>query len=264
MTALEKMEEYMRVLHKSINGLCFCMMVFILCGGQTAAPAHAKAWWAWPGQEFTVDKGIYGYANCSVGFPGWDAHGNIYFITAAHCFRDSRTNRRIVYNDGSPLRVYDPNDLSTPIGFERLYPLPGQKYYDVSVVQMYRGRRLSGYGFPNIPTRPHESVLGQQACIAGFRSHHVRCGRVSTVDEPTQVKSFEGWGMERLHEARYCSWQGDSGGAVFDKDGALGISSSSTTKGDNACRVGSEASDYVPITDVMAIIRAHIPSFRIF
>lgn len=226
-------------------------------GALTANAGAANATsadWAWPGQEFLVDIGDNGTKSCSVGYPGTDNAGNRYFITAGHCFRTD-SGRHYIHRDGTALDVYSPRDESTSIGWERLHTIPsGTHYLDISVVQMRPGKKVGGYGWTSIPARESASRVGDTACAVGQNHKRSTCGKVTAVGVATSIRGYDRDSI--TNRATYCSYPGDSGGAVYNSSGVLGIVSSGPS---NACNDA-----YVPISLALISIRQSIPSFRLY
>lgn len=220
-----------------------------------AGTANATAAdWAWPGQKFVVDIGDSGTKSCSVGYPGTDSAGNRYFITAGHCFRTS-SGSHYERRDGTTLDVYDPDNLRVSVGWERVYTIPSGGYFvDISVVQMRPGRKLTGYGWTQIPAVASTSRVGDTACAVGQNHERSTCGKVTAVGAEIQVKGYS-W-TKVVNQATYCSYPGDSGGAVYNSSGVLGIVSAGPP---DTCN-----DSYVPISIALKAIRNSIPSFRLY
>ncbi|TWS17777.1 trypsin-like serine protease [Tsukamurella tyrosinosolvens] len=210
--------------------------------------------WAWPGQKFVVAIGGNSTKSCSVGYPGTDNAGNRYFITAGHCFRTS-SGSHYERRDGTTLDVYDPANPGVSIGWERVYTIPSGGYYvDISVVQMRSGKKLTGYGWKQIPAVASTSRVGDTACAVGQNHERSTCGKVTEVGAEIQVKGYD-W-KKVVNTATYCTYPGDSGGAVYNDSGVLGIVSSAPT---DTCH-----DSYVPISIALKAIRNSIPSFRLY
>ncbi|KXP04860.1 hypothetical protein AXK59_15975 [Tsukamurella tyrosinosolvens] len=235
--------------------LAITLMAVIGTTTMTAGAASAtSADWAWPGQRFLVDIGNNTTKSCSVGYPGTDSAGNRYFITAGHCFRTSSGNHYV--NRGrSGLDVFGPNDTSTSIGWEKLYAnLNDEGYYlDISLVQMRPGKRLRGYGWPDIPARESVSRVGDSACAVGQRHNESTCGEVTAVGTEIRMSGYP-W-KSIVNRATYCSFPGDSGGLVYNNSGILGIVSAGPR---DTCN-----DSYVPIAAALRSIRTSIPTFRL-
>ncbi len=220
-----------------------------------AGTANATAAdWAWPGQEFVV-YADGGYMSCSVGYPGTDSAGNRFFITAGHCFRTD-SGSHYVHRDGTALDIYDPARRSTSIGWERMYmPANDDGYYlDISLVQMRPGRKLTGDGWRSIPAVESMSRVGDTACAVGKNHNRSTCGKVTAIGEEMTISGYS-W-TSIVNRATYCSYPGDSGGAVYNSSGVLGIVSAGPK---NVC---DDA--YVPISLALKAIRKSIPSFRLY
>lgn len=243
--------------------LSYCLVVALSCGGLSdwySGRAVADVWWAKPGQKFFIQ----GLGSCSVGFPAWDNAGNHYFISAAHCFRD-HAGRQLT-DHGYGLKVLDPYKGNMEVGYEHVYPSGGPHgYIDISVVQMFPGRGLSGPGWNGINTTPVTAKVGDTACIAGWRSFKRRCGAVEEVNVPANP---DGLNLTSIVDyATYCFWHGDSGGAVYNDSGALGIgiTLSLAFNNDESCSQGH--SGFIAINYILDTIRGNrhyaIPSLTI-
>lgn len=192
-----------------------CVILFIAGMGYVPqVMAAPEPDWALPGQAFIVDNNTATYRgiDCSVGFAAWDASGNRYFITNDACFYDEHFNRAL--KDGQPLEVFDANDhgQTYPIGREVIYTPTSDagRAVPVSLVKLYPGRRLEGGGgWHNIPHKPVNARVGEQACLVAERSDQPRCGTITVVnqnfddpDDPTN--STEGNNLV----VGYCTWGG--------------------------------------------------------
>lgn len=234
--------------------LVITLMSVIGMTTMTAGAASAtSADWAWPGQKFLI-YADGGFMSCSVGYPGTDGAGNRYFITAGHCFRTD-SGRHYIHRNGTGLDIYDPRNKSTAIGSERMYMPSSDGYYlDISLVQMRPGKKLTGDGWPKIPAVESVSRVGDVACAVGQNHERSTCGRVTRVGDEIQITGYS-W-TSVVNKATYCSYPGDSGGAVYNSSGVLGIVSAGP---EDVCHDA-----YVPISLALKAIRKSIPSFRLY
>ncbi|SKS13994.1 Trypsin [Mycobacteroides abscessus subsp. bolletii] len=228
------------------------------------AGAHADtdADWAWPGMQFDVYKGGLWYV-CSVGYPAWDDAGTRYFITAGHCFRDD-DGRHYVHPDGTDLNVYSPSDHVHAVGFERIYPKPRNGWYtDVSLVQMYPGKKLYGEGWQHIPNAPSTADVGDAACLVARYNHaKPNCGKVTATGVELTINGYDS--TTAATSASYCAHSGDSGGAVYNRTGALGIEITGDPDHNEPGTAGACRSSFVPIGHVLRFLRRFEPSLVIY
>lgn len=224
-----------------------------------ASPANAmtNSDWAWPGMRYDIFKDN-AWSSCSVGFPAWDDAGNRYFISAGHCFR-STSGTQYVQPDGAGVLVYRPSDHSTAIGFEHTYTNPGGGLYDdVSLVQMFPGKRLDGNGWQQIPDIPVVAAVGDQACLVGYRHDNANCGAVTATGVRQGLIGYP-WVVD-VNTASFCAHPGDSGGAVYNSTGALGIEISYVAADNDPGMPGPCSSSFIPIGQVLDILRPNTPS----
>jgi hypothetical protein len=221
------------------------------------ASAATDADWAWPGMKYDVFKDDSWYS-CSVGFPAWNAAGTRFFISAGHCFR-SPSGTHYLQPGGAGIDVFAPSDHLTPVGFERTYTIPsGNRYDDVSLVEMYPGKRLDGNGWQHIPDNPMPGAVGDQACLVGYRHGTANCGSVTATGVQQSLDGYP-W-MVNVSTASFCALSGDSGGAVYNETGALGIEISHDTA---QSATGPCSSSFIPITLVLEILHQENPSLTI-
>lgn len=248
-------------IYKNYNTIIYATLIILVSLFFTPTPtAHADVWWAKPGQGFRV---LFNgkYSTCSVGWPAWDNQGNHYIITAAHCFREDNGQHRVDSDGINGLNIYntDDTDFEYPIGWEAIWPLLSSPHFiDASLVKFWPGRSLTGPGWDNVPNTPHEAVVGETACNIGARHSKSSCGTVTAVRIP--YKQYEASSSyQRVDKANYCAWAGDSGGAVYNSNGALGIENAGGTY--DTCYHGHE--EFTPILDILRMFRETIPSLTI-
>ena len=224
------------------------------------ANAATNADWAWPGMQYDIYKNNSWYT-CSVGFPAWNGAGTRYFISAGHCFR-SESGTHYQQPGGAGVQIYSPSDQHTAVGFELTYTIPnGGRYDDVSLVEMYPGKKLYGNGWQHIPDKPVAAAVGAQACLVGYRHKTANCGAVTATGVRETVNGYP-W-TEDVSTASYCSHPGDSGGAVYNSSGALGIELTADEAHNEPGTSGACNSSFIPIGLVLQILREHNPSLTI-
>jgi hypothetical protein len=227
-----------------------------------AAPrsnAATDADWAWPGMQYDIYKDNSWYS-CSVGFPAWNGAGTRYFISAGHCFR-STSGTHYVQPGDTGVYIYSPLDHYTAIGFERTYTIPtGGMYNDVSLVEMYLGKKLEGNGWQHIPDNPVAAAVGDGACLAGSKHGMSTCGAVTATGVRQNLDGYP-W-MVDVTIASFCAVGGDSGGAVYNDGGALGIEISRDAA-HNDTGTGTCSSSFIPIERVLLVLRQQNPSLTI-
>jgi Protein of unknown function (DUF2510)/Trypsin len=217
--------------------------------------------WAWPGLPYDVFAGGSTYTTCSVGLPAWDSAGTRYFISAGHCFRDKSGNH-FEQPGGAGLYVYTRSDHQTPVGYERTYTIPTNGMYnDVSLVEMYPGKKLAGNGWQHIPDTPIASAVGDQACLVGLNHDKANCGTVTGIAVRQTLTGYP-W-TDVLNDASFCGYHGDSGGAVYNNSGALGIFISFDEKQNDPNTPGACRSTFLPIGRILAILRQDTPTLTI-
>ncbi|UQX13444.1 S1 family peptidase [Candidatus Mycobacterium methanotrophicum] len=199
----------------------------------------------------------HSWSSCSVGFPAWNNAGTRYFISAGHCFR-TESGSHYVHPDGTGIYIYTPTDHTHPIGFERSFTIPSNGWYDdVSLVEMYPGKTLHGEGWQHIPDNPTTAAVGDKACLIGFRHNKTNCGTVTQTDASLTETGYP-WNSMATR-ASYCSHPGDSGGAIYNDHGALGIEITGSKHNEpgtpGACR-----SAFIPIDRALKVLRKSIPS----
>jgi hypothetical protein len=228
--------------------------------GAPRAHAATDADWAWPGMRYDVFKDDSWYS-CSVGFPAWNAAGARYFISAGHCFR-SASGTHYVQPGGAGVDVYAPSDHHTAVGFERTYTIPsGGRYDDVSLVEMYPGKKLDGNGWQHIPDNPVAAAVGDPACLVGYRHVDSNCGAVTATGVRQHLTGYP-W-MVEVTTASFCALGGDSGGAVYNAGGALGIEMSRDAAHNDAGTPGTCSSSFIPIGRVLQLLGGEETSLTI-
>jgi hypothetical protein len=248
----------------TIAAMAVVAMASVLAPAVIAAPqarAATNADWAWPGMQYDVYKNNAWYS-CSVGFPAWNRAGTRYFISAGHCFR-GESGTHYQQRGGAGLDVYSPSDHRTPVGFERTYTIPsGGTYDDVSLIEMYPGRKLSGNGWQHISDNPVTAAVGNAACLVGYRHSTSNCGAVTATGVRQTMTGFP-WTEEGIATASYCAHPGDSGGAVYNNSGALGIQITSDLAHNEPGTPGTCNSSFIPIARVLEILHKSNPSLTI-
>lgn len=242
------------------TGLPGLLLVVLPLLGAPCANAKTDADWAWPGMQYDIYGGN-SWHSCSVGYPAWDAAGTRYFITAGHCFR-SDSGSHYIHPDGTALDIYSPSDHSTPVGFERTYPKGSDGWYtDISLVQMYPGRKLDGDGWEHITDDPTAADVGDAACLVGYRHDKVNCGEVTATGVEITLTGYD-WST-LVTQTSYCAHHGDSGGAVYNSNGALGIEITVDEDHNEPGTSGACRSSFIPIGRVLNFLRQFHPSLTI-
>ncbi|MGB5149401.1 MAG: S1 family peptidase [Mycobacterium sp.] len=228
--------------------------------GAPVAHAETGADWAWAGMRYDIYGGNSWHA-CSVGYPAWDAAGNRYFITAGHCFR-TESGSHYVHPDGTALDIYSPSDHSAPVGFEQRDPKASDGWYtDISLVQMYPGKKLYGDGWEHIKNDTTTADVGDAACLVGFRHDNVNCGEVTATGVSLTLDGY-GWST-LVTKTSYCAHHGDSGGAVYNGSGALGIEITGDLNHNEPGTPGACSSSFITIGRVLRFLRQFHPSLSI-
>lgn len=198
---------------------------------------------------------------CSVGFPAWDDAGNRYFISAGHCFR-SESGTHYERPGGAGVEIYTPSDHHDAIGFEHVFTIPNNGIYnDASLVEMYPGRKLDGDGWQHIPDNPITAAVGDRACLVGLNHHTANCGTVTPTGLHEKATGYT-W-TEELNSASFCAYPGDSGGAVYNDSGALGIETTADATKNAPDTPGPCWSTFMPIGPILEVLRQQTPSLTI-
>lgn len=134
-------------------------------------------------------------------------------------------------------------------------------YDDVSLVEMYPGKKLYGNGWQHIPDNPVAAAVGDQACLVGARHDTANCGTVTATEVSQSVTGYP-W-MEVVSTASFCAHPGDSGGAVYNKSGALGIEITADAGHNDPGTPGACISSFISIERVLEILRKTNPSLTI-
>ena len=225
------------------------------------ANAATNADWAWPGMQYDIYKAGAWIDGCSVGFPAWNSAGDRSFITAGHCFR-SASGTQYLQPNGAGVEIYDPSNHSTPIGYESIYTNPANgRYDDIALVTMFPGAKLSGNGWQHIPDNPVNVAVGDSVCLDGDRHTNSNCGTVTGVGVSSTLTGYP-W-TATVDTANFCAQHGDSGGAVYNNNGAVGILIAVGDQNALPGPVGSCYSTFVPIGVALQILRTQQPSLTI-
>lgn len=221
------------------------------------ANAATNADWAWPGMQYDVYK-VDSWYTCSVGFPAWNDQGTRYFISAGHCFRNE-SGTHYQRPGGAGVEIFSPSNQHDAVGFEHTYTIPtGNQYEDVSLVEMYPGKKLHGNGWQHIPDNPVSAAVGERACLAGYRHDKTNCGAVTATGVRQTMDGYP-W-TENVATATFCAHPGDSGGAVYNSRGALGIEISADLARNEPGKPGPCRSSFIPIGPVLQVLREQNPS----
>ncbi|WP_435861206.1 S1 family peptidase [Streptomyces morookaense] len=192
--------------------------------------------------------GIYGAKyRCSLGFnvskgdtaPKW---GEAYFLTAGHCGAVEQT-----WSDGKG---------GPQIGATESYSFPGHDYAlvrytaDVPHPSQVNLHGLLGAGGAQDIRQAADATMGEAVQRSGSTTG-VHAGKVTGLD--ATVNYQEGT-VTGLIETDVCAEGGDSGGALFDGDKALGL----TSGGSGNCTTGG-TTYYQPVKPALAAYGVRIP-----
>lgn len=206
-----------------------------------AAPvtAHAvpKPITIMPGDTIISDY-VVATGTCTAAAPARDAQGNRYLLTAGHC-----VNGKLGQLIGQP--IYFKNKLIGHVWNSQF------QIADYAVIKL----------LPNVIVGkndvPHVAYLGQvepgsQVCFHGTKSG-VRCGKVTQINQLAFMRGAIVPGFVQGSSAVLRSISGDSGAAVYNPKGVIGILSGG----------GDGLTMYVPISAIYERAGAAIPGFRI-
>jgi hypothetical protein len=159
------------------------------------------------------------------------------------------------------VEVYAPSDHYTAVGFGRTYTIPsGGVYNDVSLVEMNPWKKLDGNGWQHIPDNPVAAAVGDGACLGGAKHGISTCGAVTATGVRQNLDGYPR--IVEVTTASFCVVGGDSGGAVYNDGGALGIEiSRDATHNDTG--TGTCSSSFIPIGRVLDVLRKQNPSLTI-
>ncbi|MFI1970746.1 serine protease [Streptomyces cinnamoneus] len=174
---------------------------------------------------------------CSLGF-NVTKSGKPYFLTAGHC--------------GNASSSWSASQGGSRVGTTETSSFPGHDYALVryasgashpSAVDLYDG------GSQNI-SRAAEATVGEQVQRSGSTTQ-VHGGEVTGLDATV---NYEEGTVEGLIDTTVCAEPGDSGGALFDGDAALGL----TSGGSGDCSSGGETF-FQPVPAALQAVGAQIP-----
>ncbi|MEV5505363.1 S1 family peptidase [Streptomyces orinoci] len=177
-------------------------------------------------------------ARCSLGFNVTTNDGQAAFLTAGHCGNISDT--------------WSDSQGGGEIGHTTTSTFPGHDYALVtytsgidhpSAVDLYDGTQQ------NI-SRAADATVGEQVQRSGSTTQ-VQSGQVTGLN--ATVNYQEGT-VNGLIDTSVCAEPGDSGGALFDNDAALGL----TSGGSGDCSSGGETF-FQPVPDALSAVGAHLP-----
>ncbi|MFI9723237.1 S1 family peptidase [Streptomyces sp. NPDC052396] len=177
-------------------------------------------------------------ARCSLGFNVTTSGGQAAFLTAGHCGNISDT--------------WSDSQGGGEIGHTTTSTFPGHDYALVtytsgidhpSAVDLYNGSQQ------NI-SHAANATVGEQVQRSGSTTQ-VQSGQVTGLD--ATVNYQEGT-VNGLIDTSVCAEPGDSGGALFDNDAALGL----TSGGSGDCSSGGETF-FQPVPDALSAVGANIP-----
>ncbi|MEU8548981.1 S1 family peptidase [Streptomyces roseoverticillatus] len=174
---------------------------------------------------------------CSLGF-NVVKDGHPYFLTAGHCGKAGTT--------------WSDEKGGSPIGTTEDSQYPGNDYAIVkytgntphpSEVNLYNG------SYQKI-TKAGEATVGQKVFRSGSTTQ-VHDGKVTGLDET--VNYVDGDTVEGLIKTTVCAEPGDSGGALYDRETALGL----TSGGSGDCSSGGETF-FQPVPEALKAYGAQI------
>ncbi len=174
---------------------------------------------------------------CSLGF-NVTKGGKPYFLTAGHC--------------GNASSTWSASQGGSRIGSNETASFPGHDYALVrytsstahpSAVDLYDGSAQ------NI-TRAGEATVGEQVRRSGSTTQ-VHDGQVTALDVTV---NYEEGQVDGLIGTTVCAEPGDSGGALFDGDTALGL----TSGGSGDCSSGGETF-FQPVPAALQAVGAQLP-----
>ncbi|MFZ3306619.1 MAG: hypothetical protein WA227_23930, partial [Mycobacterium sp.] len=105
------------------------------------------------------------------------------------------------------------------------------------------------------------AVVGDRACLVGYRHDTANCGAV-TATGVRQTATGYPW-TENVSSASFCAHPGDSGGAVYNSSGALGIEITLDEAHNELGTPGACSSSFIPIGLALQILRQDNPSLTI-
>jgi streptogrisin C len=167
-----------------------------------------------------------GRVGCTTGFTGQDANGTLFMFTAGHCVRtaDTQDNWTAEFADGST-HVVGPraNSVFGPQGDAAVLKVTNPGGWKLPSATVLVG------GGPNIDRNENYKIastggfkVNQTVCVSGATTVKTMCGTVTSVDE-TVTYPREGVTVKGLAFSTACTSPGDSGGAVFAANTALGL-----------------------------------------
>lgn len=199
-----------------------------------AAPAPVTIM---PGDTINTNY-VVATGTCTAAAPARDANGNRYLLTAGHC-----VNGKLGELVGQP--IYFKRTLIGHVARAQF------QIVDYAVIKL----------LPNVVIGqndvPHVAYLGQlnpgsKVCFHGTKSG-VRCGKISQLNELSFMRGAIVPGFVRGSSATLRSIPGDSGSAVYNTEGVIGILSGGA----------DGVSMYVPIKSVYDRAGAAIPGFHL-
>ncbi|WP_455712242.1 S1 family peptidase [Streptomyces caniferus] len=176
-------------------------------------------------------------ARCSLGF-NVIRDGRPYFLTAGHC---ANAVRSWAATQGGPefavteAGSFPGDDFGIARYTDADVAHPGQ-------VDLYNGS-MQSIG------KVGDAIVGERVQRSGS-STHLRSGDVTAVEV---TANYQEGAVDDLVQASLCAESGDSGGALFDGDTALGL----TSGGRGTCATGGE-SFYQPVREALEKTGSHI------
>lgn len=203
----------------------------------TAAYAAPAGITIMPGETINVDYGV-ATGVCTAAAPARDRAGNRYLLTAGHC----------VHGKIGEL-------INQPIYYKKKnigYIVSAQFWIaDYAVIRLNRNVRV---GHNDVP---HHAYLrpvktGERVCFHGTKSG-VKCGKVLNPNVTAIMRGSLIPGIVFVSSARLGSISGDSGAAVYNKRGVVGILSGG----------GDGNTSFVPIKNIYDRVGSLLPGFAI-
>ncbi|MEU4210979.1 S1 family peptidase [Streptomyces sp. NPDC026206] len=174
---------------------------------------------------------------CSLGFNVTKA-GKPYFLTAGHC--------------GNASATWSASQSGSRVGETEKASFPGNDYAIVkytsttdhpSAVDLYNGSRQT-------ISKAGEATVGEQVQRSGSTTQ-VHGGEVTALDVTVNYQEGQ---VDGLIGTTVCAEPGDSGGALFDGDTALGL----TSGGSGDCGSGGETF-FQPVPAALKAVGAQLP-----
>lgn len=203
----------------------------------TAAYAAPAPITIMPGDTINVNYGIV-TGVCTAAAPARDRAGNRYLLTAGHC----------VYGKAGEL-------INQPIYYKKknIGHIVNSQFWiaDYAVIRLNRNVRVGHNDVPHHASlRPVKT--GEKVCFHGTKSG-VKCGTVLNPNVTAIMRGSLIPGIVFVSSARLASISGDSGAAVYNDRGVVGVLSGG----------GDGNTSFVPIKNIYDRVGAVLPGFEI-